>query len=263
MKIVVPIKQVATPDEDFDLADGGRAIEADALEWDLNEWDTFSLEAALEIREADGDEGEVVVVTVGNEEAREGMLTALAMGADRGVHVEHEALEDLDPLAVAKVLAAVVGKESPDLVLCGVQSSDAVNGATGVALAGYLDLPHVAVVRKVEVDAGAGTATVERELEGGVIEHVRAPLPALLTVQTGTNEPRYATLRGIRQASSKPMDVVSIADAGVDDDALAAATGARLVGLAPPEKGEGAEMLDGDAAAIAERIATIIKSKVG
>jgi electron transfer flavoprotein beta subunit len=260
MKIVVPIKQVATPDEDFDLADDGRTVEADALEWDLNEWDTFSLEAALELRDAAGD-GEVVAVTLGNEEAREGLLTALAMGADRAVHVQHEALEDLDAIAVARVLAAVTERESPDLVLCGVQSSDAVNGATGVALAGFLGLPRVAVVRKIELDAG--TATVERELEGGLVETVRVRTPALLTVQTGINEPRYATLRGIRQAASKPMEVLSIAEAGVDDDALAAATGSRLVSLATPEKGEGAEMLDGGAEAVAERIAAIIKSKVG
>jgi electron transfer flavoprotein beta subunit len=263
MKIVVSVKQVATPDEDFDLSADERTVESDALEWDLNEWDTFSLEAALQIREAAGDDGEVVVVTVGNEEAREGLLTALAMGADRAVHVRHDELEDLDALAVARILAAVAEREAPDLVLCGVQSSDAVNGATGVALAAFLDIPRVAVVRKIEVDGAAGTATVERELEGGLVELVRVRTPALLTVQTGINEPRYATLRGIRQASGKPMDVISIEETGVDADALAAATGSRLVQLAPPVKGEGAEMLDGDAAAIAQRIATIIKSKVG
>ena len=262
MKIVVPVKQVATPDEDFDLSDDERTIEADALEWDLNEWDTFSLEAALEIRDAAGD-GEVVAVTVGNEEAREGLLTALAMGADRAVHVLHEELEDLDPIAVARILSAVAAGESPDLVLCGVQSSDAVNGATGVALAGFLGLPRVAVVRRIDFDPASGSAVVERELEGGLVEQVRVGFPALLTVQTGINEPRYATLRGIRQASSKPMDVKSIAETGVDEETLAAATGSRLVGLSAPPKGEGAEIIDGGASDVAARIATIIKSKVG
>jgi electron transfer flavoprotein beta subunit len=257
MKIVVAVKQVATPDEDFDLAGDGRSIDSDALEWDLNEWDTFSLEAALEMREAAG-EGEVVAVTVGNDEAREGLLTALAMGADRAVHVTHEALEDLDPIAVARILSVVVGREEPDLVLCGVQSSDSVNGATGVALAGFLGLPRVAVVKKIEYEAGA--ATVERELEGGLVEILRVRTPALLTVQTGINEPRYATLRGIRQASSKPLQELTIEETGVDLDAVA---GARLVSLAVPSKGEGAEMIEGGAAEIAERIATIIKSKVG
>ena len=248
MKIVVAVKQVATPDEDFDLSADGRSVDEDALEWDLNEWDTFAMEAALELRDDAGD-GEVVAVTVGNDEAREGLLTVLAMGADRAVHLTTDAV--LDPIAVARLLAPVVAAESPDLVLCGVQSSDAVNGATGVALAGLLKLPRVAVVKKLDVDDGA--ATVERELEGGLVERVRVALPALLTVQTGINEPRYATLRGIRQASAKPMDLREAADVE---------PGSRIVSLTPPAKGEGAEMLDGGASEIAQRIATIIKSKV-
>jgi electron transfer flavoprotein beta subunit len=246
MKIVVAVKQVATPDEDFEL--DGLAVEADALEWDLNEWDTFAVEAALELRDEAG-EGEVVAVTVGNDEARDGLLTVLAMGADRAVHLRTD--EWLDPLTIARLLAPVVREEAPDLVLCGVQSSDAVNGATGVALAALLGLPRVAVVKKIEVADGA--ATLERELEGGLVECIRIPLPALLTVQTGINEPRYATLRGIRQAGAKPMDVREV-------DAVE--PGARLVSLAPPAQGEGADMLDGAAEEIAARIATIIKSKV-
>jgi electron transfer flavoprotein beta subunit len=248
MKIVVAVKQVATPDEDFDLSDDERSIEEDALEWDLNEWDTFAMEAALELRD-DAGEGEVVAVTVGNDEAREGLLTVLAMGADRAVHLRSDEL--LDPLAIARLLAPVVREEAPDLVLCGVQSSDAVNGATGVALAGLLKLPRVAVVKKIDVDGGS--ATVERELEGGLVERLRVALPALLTVQTGINEPRYATLRGIRQASAKPMDV---------REAPEVEAGSRLVSLSAPPKGEGADMLDGGAGEIARRIAAIIKSKV-
>jgi electron transfer flavoprotein beta subunit len=246
MKIVVAVKQVATPDEDFDL--DGLAVDEDALEWDLNEWDTFAMEAALELRDDAGD-GEVVAVTVGNDEARDGLLTVLAMGADRAVHLHTD--EVLDPLAIARLLAPVVREEAPDLVLCGVQSSDAVNGATGVALAALAALPRIAVVKKIEVADGA--ATVERELEGGLIERLRVRLPALLTVQTGINEPRYATLRGIRQASAKPMDVRTV-------DAVE--PGARLVSLTPPEKGDGADMLEGGADEIAARIASIIKSKV-
>jgi electron transfer flavoprotein beta subunit len=137
-------------------------------------------------------------------------------------------------------------------VLCGVQSSDAVNGATGIALAGYAGLPHVAVVKRIDYDDGA--ATVERELEGGMVELVRVRTPALLTVQTGINEPRYATLRGIRQASAKPMEVIAAGNVEA---------GSRLAGLSAPANGDGAEMLEGAADAIAERIAAIIKSKVG
>ena len=143
------------------------------------------------------------------------------------------------------MLAAAVEREAPDLVLCGVQSSDAVNGATGIALAGHLGLPHVAVVKAHRLDDAGGSATVERELEGGLVEVLRVRTPALLTVQTGINEPRYATLRAIKQAKDKPLDVVEPGDLGLDADALAGAAGSRVRSLGHPEKGEGAEMLEG------------------
>ena len=172
------------------------------------------------------------MVTVGDEEAEEGLLSCLAKGADRAVRVWDDALADAEPLAVARVLAAAVEREAPDLVLCGVQSSDAVNGATGVALAGYLDLPHVAVVKQLDWDAASGTATVERELEGGLVEVLRIRSPALLTIQTGINEPRYATLRAIKQAREKPLEVVGLDELGLDEAAVQAAAGSRTVALA-------------------------------
>ena len=258
MKIVVPVKQVAALDDEFELLDDG-GVDPDFVEWELNEWDTFSLEAAQQIGEAAGD-AEIVVVSVGDEEAEEGLLACLAKGADRGVRVWDDALEGADALAVARVLAAAVERESPDLVLCGVQSSDAVNGATGVALAAHLDLPHVAVVKALEVSDG--TVTVDRELEGGLVEVLRVELPALLTIQTGINEPRYATLRAIKQARDKPLDVVGLDDLGLDGDAVAAAAGARVRRLGHHEKGEGAEMLSGSPDEIAARIAEIVRERV-
>jgi electron transfer flavoprotein beta subunit len=259
MKVVVPVKQVALLDDEFELLDGA-GVDPDSLEWDLNEWDNFSLEAAVQLREAAG-EGEVIAITVGDEEAQDGLLSALAKGADRGVRIWDDALADADALAVARVLAAAVGPESPDLVLCGVQSSDAVNSATGIALAGYLDLPHVAVVKSIELQGR--TATVERELEGGLVELVRIGLPALLTIQTGINEPRYATLRAIKQAREKPLAMLSLADVGLDAEQVAAASGSRRRRLAHPERGDGAQMLDGSTAEIAARIAEIVKERAG
>jgi electron transfer flavoprotein beta subunit len=260
MKVVVPVKQVALLDDEFELRDDGSGVDPDSLEWDLNEWDSFSLEAAVQIKEAAGD-GEVVAVTVGDEEAEEGLLSALAKGADRGIRIWDQSLGGADALAVARVLAAAIGPESPDLVLCGVQSSDAVNSATGIALAGYLDLAHVAVVKRIELDSGA--ATVERELEGGLVEILRIALPALLTIQTGINEPRYATLRAIKQAREKPLAVMSLSDVGLDEGAVAAAGASHRRRLAHPEKGEGAEMLNGSTADVAARIAEIVKDRVG
>jgi electron transfer flavoprotein beta subunit len=259
MKIVVPVKQVAALDDEFELLDDGTDVDPDGVEWELNEWDTFSLEAALQLRDAVG-EGEVVAVTVGDDDAEEGLLSALAKGADRGIRVWDDELEGADPLAVARVLSAAVQREGPDLVLCGVQSSDAVNGATGIALAGYLGMAHVAVVKGIEQDGQR--LTVQRELEGGLVELVDVSLPALLTIQTGINEPRYATLRAIKQAREKPLAVQSLADVGLDGDAVASAAGSRRRQMALPDKGEGAEMLDGSPAEVAARIAGIVKDRV-
>src|SRR5438067_8178992 len=219
MRIVVPVKQVAVVDEDFELVDDGAGVDPDFLEWSLNEWDDFSLEAALQLSD------EVVVVTVGDEEATEGLLTCLAKGADRGIRIWEDALEGADALAVARVLAEAVRREQPDLVLCGVQSSDAVNSATGIALAAHLDLAHVAVARAISADDGS--LTVERELEGGLVEVVKIGLPALLTVQTGINEPRYANLRAIKQAREKPLEVLDLAGLGLSPPDVEAAGGAR------------------------------------
>jgi electron transfer flavoprotein beta subunit len=262
VKIVVPVKQVAALDEEFELLDDGSGVDPDFLERDLNEWDAFSLEAALQLREGTGD-GEVVVVTVGDDEADEPLLGCLARGADRAVRVWDDALADADPLAVARVLAGAVGREGADLVLCGVQSSDAVNGATGIALAGYLELPHVAVVKQLDYDAGSSTATVKRELEGGLVEVLRVRTPALLTIQTGINEPRYANLRAIKQAREKPLEVTTPADLGVDSAAIAAAAGSRRRELRPPDRGEGAEMIGGSAAEVAARIVEIVRERMG
>jgi electron transfer flavoprotein beta subunit len=263
VRIVVAVKQVVALDEEFELVEGGTRVDADYLEWDLNEWDKFSLEAALQLCDGAGGDGhEVVVVTVGDEEADEALLSCLAKGADRAIRVWDEVLEGADVLAVARTLAAVVQREAPDLVLCGVQSSDARNGATGTALAGYLDLPRVAVVTKLDWDASSGTGTVHRELEGGLTEVLRIQAPALLTVQTGINEPRYATLRAIKQARDKPLEVVGLGDIGLGPGVVAAAAGSRTVALTTPDHGTGAEMLNGSPAAVAARIVEIVNERL-
>jgi electron transfer flavoprotein beta subunit len=257
MKIVVTVKLVAALDEGATLRDG--AVDPADLEWEVNEWDTYAVETAVQLKEAAG-EGEVVLVSVGGEQVSEGMLTCLAMGADRAIQVQIDDEADaLDSIAVARLLAAVIGPESPDLVLSGVQSSDFASAATGTALAGVLGLAHVAVVRAVRLDDDR-VLEVDRELEGGVVERLRLGLPAALTVQTGINEPRYATLRSIRQASAKQRDTVTPAQLGFDDPSalMAARTGA-LAEL--PARGS-AEMLGGSAAEIAEAIASILRTRI-
>ncbi len=257
MRVVVPIKQVARIDDDDALLADGSGVNPDALEHELNEWDRFSVEAALQLAE-EGDE--VVVVTVGEPEAEVALLVCLAQGADRGVRVWDDGLGDLDPLATARILAAGVAREEPDLVLCGVQSSDGVNGATGVALAAHLALPRVAVVKGIEREGQ--NLLVERELEGGLLETIRVPLPALLTVQTGINEPRYATLRAIKQAAKKPLDVFDLDGLGIDAGTVADAAGSHTRRYLKREAGEGAEILSGSPDEVAGRIAEIIREAI-
>jgi electron transfer flavoprotein beta subunit len=189
-------------------------------------------------------------VSVGDEDVEDCMRRCLAMGADRGVRVEVE--EKLDPIQTARVLAEVVRGESPDLVFTGVQSADAVQAATGTALAELLGLPRVAVVTKIEL--GDGKATVHRELEGGLVDVVEVDTPALLTIQTGINEPRYATLRAIKQAEEKEIEVRQPGDVG--------AAAYRVRRMFVPPKGEGAEMLNGGAEQVAQRIKEIVQERL-
>jgi electron transfer flavoprotein beta subunit len=214
----------------------------------LNEWDACATEEAIQIRERLG-EGEVVVVTVGDEEAEGALRRCLAMGADRAIRVD---AEPRDPISTARALAEAVAAESPDLVLTGVQSADSVQGSTGVALAELLGLPRVAVVTKVEW-SGSGPATVDRELEGGLVDVVEVDTPALLTIQTGINQPRYANLRAIKQAEQQEVRVVS---ADVGEPAY------RVRRMFSPPRGAGAELLEGNAAQVAQQIAELLKERL-
>ncbi len=259
MKILVPVKQVASLREDFDAGaaragNGAVELAADALEWAPNEWDAFSLEAALALRE--GSEGETVVVSVGDERAEQSLRAGLAMGADRAVRVWDGALAGADALAIARVLAAVASAERPDLILCGAQSSDAASAATGVALAGLLELAHVAVVEQIERDGER--LIVARQLEGGAVELLSVALPALLTVQTGINAPRRPNLRAVKQARAATVAVLGLADVGLDAGLVAASAGSRTVRLTPRPRGGGATLLEGPPAEIAARIAAIV-----
>jgi electron transfer flavoprotein beta subunit len=249
MKIVICVKQVAALGDEVEFADDERDVDPDFLDFALNEWDTYATEEALRLRDAAGD-GEVVVLSVGDEDVEDAMRRALAMGADRGIRVDVE--ERLDPLQTARALAEVVRGEAPDLVFCGVQSADAVQAATGTALAELLDLPRVAVVTRIEL--AEGTATVHRELEGGLVDVTEVDTPCLLTIQTGINEPRYATLRAIKQAEQKEIDVREPGDLGEP--------GYRVRRMFVPPKGEGAEMLDGSPADVAKRIKEIVEERL-
>ena len=216
MKVLVTVKEVAEVDDEFRISE--LDVDDASLEYDLNEWDDYAVEEAVQISEAN-DDVEVVTVTIGPERAEETVRMALAKGADRAVRVWDDALEGaqfLDVDTKAELLAAVAEEEEPDLVLSGVQAGDDANGATGVALADRLGFEWAAVVNSLDLDPDAGVASVRRELEGGVEELTDVELPAVLTIQTGINEPRYASLRGIRQAQRKPLEVHSLEAVGLD-----------------------------------------------
>jgi electron transfer flavoprotein beta subunit len=250
VRIVVCVKDVGVLGDEIEIDPSGVDVDPDYLERALNEWDAAAVEEALVLREAAGD-GEVVVVCAGDEDAGDTILRALAMGADRAVRIDRPTGTNLDPVGLAGLLAEVVRAEGPDLVLCGAQSADAAHGATGAALAGHLHWPCAAVARRLAWQPGAA-ALVGRELDGGTIAETRVETPAVLTIQTGINQPRYATLRAIKQAAEKPLDVVEPAS----DAAYA-----RVVRMYVPDRGAGAEMLGNDADAVAARIVALVRGE--
>jgi electron transfer flavoprotein beta subunit len=263
MKILVAVKQVAALDEDFEFRDDGRDVDPDFLIRDLNEWDDFSLEEAVKIKEASAEAVEVVAVCVAPEEADEALRKCLAKGADRAVRVWDAAIEGSDPIAIARVLAAAARREAPDMVFAGVQSSDQAFASTGIATAAFLDWPHAAVVSSLTYTPGAKTAVFRRELEGGVLHEVEIQCPAVLTIQLGINTPRYASLRSIKQAAAKPIEVLSLADLALSTaDVGEVGSASRVRRMYVPDKGH-AQLIEGDAAAQAKRLAAIIREFKG
>src|SRR6267143_800082 len=210
MKIIVSIKQVPVRDSQLRIDANGRWIQENDLSFEINEPDAYALEEALQQKEKHG--GEVVVLCAGTARAAQTIREALAKGADRAIHIEEENLGAFDPLGLARVMAAALQAEKPDLVLTGLQSDDLGYGQTGVILAEVLGLPHATIIMQVEKQDG--TIRVKRELEDGWFQHVEMPLPALLTIQSGINKLRYATLMGIKKAKTKETKTVQTAELG-------------------------------------------------
>jgi electron transfer flavoprotein beta subunit len=259
MKILVTVKEVAEVEDEFQIS--GLDIDESYLEYDLNEWDDYAVEEAVQTSE-ENDDVEVVTATIGPERSEETIRMALAKGADRAIRVWDDDLAGLDYLpveATADILAAVAEEEEPDLILSGVQSGDDANGATGVALANRLDMEWAAVVNTLDLDIDGGVAHVHRELEGGVEELTDVDLPAVLTIQSGINEPRYASLRGIRQAQQKPMDVHGLDDLGLDAGVLESPV--ERTSMYEPESEGDATIWEGSAEETAGELAGFLRDK--
>ena len=263
MKILVTVKEVAEVEDDFEI--DGLAVDDRYLGYDLNEWDDYAVEEAVQMAEAGASDVEVVSVTVGPERAEETVRMALAKGVDRAIRVWDDALADaglLDVAAKTRILRAVVEEEEPDLVLTGVQASDDAFGATGVSLADAVGFEWAAVVNDLDLDLNLGddgVASVRRELEGGVEELSEVETPAVFTIQTGINDPRYASLRGIRQAQSKEIAHRSLADLGLDAGAVESAV--EVTEMSVPASESDATLFEGSPQEAAAQLAEALREK--
>jgi electron transfer flavoprotein beta subunit len=263
MKLLVAVKQIAALDEDFEIRADGKDVEAEFLLRDLNEWDDFSLEEAVRIKEGASNPVEVVVLCIGGQEAEETLRKCLAKGADRAIRVWDDAIEGSDSIAIARLIAAVARREAPELLLAGAQSSDHAFAATGIATAALLDWPHAAVLTQLSYTPGARTARFRRELEGGLLHEMEIDLPAVLTIQLGINTPRYASLRAIKQAAAKPIEVLSLTELSLPAGAVGEAGSlSRVRRMYVPEKGR-AQMIEGSVEEQARRLFAIIREAAG
>jgi electron transfer flavoprotein beta subunit len=255
MKTIVCLKQVAAHDVPLRLNAAGTWIQEADLSFAINEPDLFALEEALRLKERHG--GEVLVCCLGPARVQAAIKEALAKGADRALHLDDPALEALDAAGVARALARAIQKEAPDLVLTGLQSDDCGFAQTGVVLAELLGFPHSTIIMEIQVHGSM--LKVKRELEGGWFQWIEMPLPALLTIQSGINKPRYATLKGIMAAKNKPLKKLSAADLGLSPQELEPRQRIAKV-YVPARKGQ-TEFLEGSPKDIALRLVDKLKNE--
>jgi electron transfer flavoprotein beta subunit len=248
MNIIVCIKQV--PAKDAPLAIAGNWIRESDIGFEMNEPDSYALEEALRLKEKHG--GEVIALSMGPERVKQTIKEALAKGADRGIHIADDQFAQLDPLATASALAAAIKKEKVDLVLTGLQSDDHGFGQTGVLLAGVLDLPHATIIMQIEV--ADGRMKLKRELEAGWFQHIECPLPAVLSIQSGINKVRYATLKGIMAAKKKEIAVLTRESLGA-----AASPTQKIEKIYVPTKTKKTEFLTGSAKDVATKLVEKLK----
>ncbi|OLD64287.1 MAG: hypothetical protein AUI47_06765 [Acidobacteria bacterium 13_1_40CM_2_68_5] len=243
MNALVLIKQVPNTDSPFRINSAGTWVDESNLTYGLNDYDRYALEELLRLKDA-GAITELVALTVGPERASSALRTCLATGADRAVHIKDDALAAADPLSVARAIVAAVKDGGFSLILAGLQADDD----------NYMQIGPF----------DGATVRVERELENNRLQIVDLRLPAVITVQTGINEPRYASLKGIMAAKKKEIRTLTLADLKVDAGAIAASSARfRTVRLAPPPKAKGAEILSGPADQVAKELVKRIREKTG
>ncbi len=236
MNIAVCIKQVPAKDAPLQISENGAWIREADIGFEMNEPDSYALEEALRLKEKHG--GEAVVLSLGPERVKQTIKEALAKGADRGIHIADNQFFALDPLATARLLAAAIQEQKFDLILTGLQSDDHGFGQTGVLLAATLGLPHATII--MQIDVADGRMKLKRELEAGWFQWVELPLPAVLTIQSGINKVRYATLKGIMAAKKKEIATVPRESLGVASEPTQ-----RVERIYVPQKTKKTEFLSG------------------
>jgi len=254
MKIMVCLKHVPHQDARLDVNAESNWVKEDGIKFDINSYDKYALEAALQIKDAG--EADVVAVSIGPDRVAQALRTALGMGADRAIHVKDPETEGSDSLGIAKVLAAIAKEESPDLIFMGMMSEDGNFAAVAPMLAEMIGVPHTTAA--VHIERSNGTLTIDREVEGGTREEVELQVPCLVAVQTGMNEVRYASLKGIMAAKKKPLDAKTAGDLGLTGQVGSAAAKVTIEEVSPPPKGAIAEILQGSN----EEIATGLVNKI-
>ena len=257
MKVMVCLKQVPHQDARLDVNSDGTWIQEDNIKFEINSYDTYAIEEALRLKDA-GD-AEVVVVSIGPDRVSQALRTALGMGADSAVHVNDPAAAGADSLGTAKILAAVAKEIGAEVIIAGLMSDDSNAASVPPMVAQLLDMPSATGV--VATDVSDASIQVERELDGGALEVVELPKPCLLAIQTGANQVRYASLKGIMQAKKKPVDVKTLADLGLADSVGTAHNKARIDKIYVPARGDSAEILEGSTDEIVSQLLTRIKEQ--
>ena len=254
VKIAVCLKQVPATDSRIKPGADGVSVDLSGVEWVVNPYDEYALEEALRLKEKQG--GEVVALSIGGDRIEEAIRSALALGVDRAVVLKDAGFLQADTLTVSAALAALVKRESPDVVFCGKQAVDNDEMAVPAMLAERLDWPQATVVVKLEIAPDGKTARAEREVEGGR-EELEIALPAVIAAQKGLNEPRYANLKGIMAAKKKTIEIVSPADLGLS----APVSAVTVLAVEQPSQARKNRMIPGDAAAQVEELVRILREE--
>lgn len=259
MRILSVVKQVPDSNATIKVLPDGSGIDRGGVKLVLDPFDEFGIELAIQLREKRGDVSEIVALTLGPDKAAEALRIALAMGADKGIHINDASFESLNDVFYSSVIAAAVKLDSDgfDLVLCGKNNIDLDSGAVGPALAEFLDVPHVGAVTGLEVADDGKSFVAKRRVEGAE-ETVAGSLPAVLTIEKGLVEARYPSLPNLMKAKKKPVKVLTSAELDVDDS-LKGAT--EFLSISPPPPKPDCTIIEGEPEEMAKELVRLLREE--